>query len=348
MSGGIDSSVVAARLVAEGYDVLGVTLHLSDATPLAGVSHGAGPLRDAAAVCAGLGIPHTILDRRELFRRTVVEPFARTYAAGRTPSPCCHCNPLVKIAELLRLADELGIGQVATGHYARIKRDAAGLARLYRGADPSRDQGYFLHRLSPAALGRLLLPLGPAFKRDVRAEAQARGLPVAGKKESRELCFVPDGGYAALVASLAPDGLCRGEIVDRAGRRLGEHRGLHAYTVGQRKGLGVALGRPAYVVALEQARNRVVLGAESELYARRAHLDAGRFADDVVFPCRAEVQVRAQHLAVHATLRPRPDGSLDLLFDHAVRAMAPGQMAVAYVGERVLGGAEILSVGDEP
>ena len=253
MSGGVDSAVAAARLVDQGHDVVGVTLHLWDYPEAGPGSHGrcCAPedQYDARRTADALGIPHFTFDRRELFAKTVVAPFVEAYLAGETPSPCAACNRGVKIAELVALADRLGAAHVATGHYARVGRTADGAPFIREGVDASKDQSYFLYATSRAQLDRLVFPLGDSTKPEVRAEAVARGIPGATKGESQELCFVGAGAgaYAAFVEERAKGRVRPGPIVDADGRVVGTHEGVHRFTVGQRKGLGVALGKPAFL-----------------------------------------------------------------------------------------------------
>lgn len=348
MSGGVDSSVAAARLRDAGHEVVGVTLHLwdyPDDGSVKGRCCAPEDQHDARRVADFLGIPHYTFDRRELFRERVVDPFVRAYLDGSTPSPCVACNRSVKLRELLPLAARLGAALVATGHYARIVEEA-GIARLCRGRDRHKDQSYFLHMLREDELARLVLPLGESTKDEVRAEAIARRLPGATKGESQELCFVPSGRYDAFVAERAAGRLRPGPVVDRDGGVVGTHGGVHAFTIGQRKGIGVALGRPAFVVDLDAASGTVRLGDEAELYAEAAELTDGAWCDDVVFPLEAEVQVRARHQAAPAIVelcRDPETGAEALVarFAAPVRAVSPGQVAVAYRGDRVLGGGTI-------
>ncbi len=347
MSGGVDSSVAAARLRDQGYDVVGVTLHLWD-TPDDGSVRGrcCAPedQRDARRVADHLGIPHFTFDRRELFREQVVAPFVDAYLAGETPSPCVACNRSVKLRELFPLAARLGASLVATGHYARVVV-VEGVPRLYRGRDRAKDQSYFLHMLRSDELGRLALPLGDATKEEVRAEALARDLPGATKGESQELCFVPTGRYDAFVAARARERLRPGPIVDGEGRTVGQHGGVHAFTIGQRKGLGVALGKPAFVVGLDAASATVRLGDESELLGSEARITGAAWSDDVLFPLEAEVRVRARHEGERAVIEPA-GGAFVARFREPVRAISLGQVAVAYRGDRVLGGGTITAAGE--
>lgn len=351
MSGGVDSAVAAARLVDAGFETVGVTLHLWDYPPGAPEkSRCCAPedAHDARLVADFLGISHYTFDRRELFTSEVVEPFVAAYLDGTTPSPCVWCNRSVKMRELFGLAERLGAHGVATGHYARISRDAEGATLLRAGRDIKKDQSYFLHTLDAEDLARLVLPLGDSLKEEVRAEALARGLPGAAKGESQELCFVPTGEYASFVEAHAKQPVRPGPIVDREGRVLGQHDGVHRFTVGQRRGLGVALGSPAFVTAIDASQNAVVVGAEAA--SRSATLIEGSWADGVTFPLRANVKVRSQHRPQAATIEERrAEGGLQYLvtFDEPVRAVAPGQVAVAYDGDRVLGGATIFKGHEE-
>lgn len=345
MSGGVDSSLAAARLIDAGYDVVGVTLHLWDYPEDGERGRCCAPedQYDARRVADQLGIPHYTFDRRELFRAEVVDPFVDAYLEGRTPSPCVSCNRTVKLRELLPIADRLGAAFVATGHYARVERDASGVARLFRGRDRGKDQSYFLHMLTEPELARLLLPLGDSSKDEVRADALARRLPGATKGESQELCFVTSGRYDAFVSDRAEGRVRPGPIVDDAGRVVGAHEGVHRFTIGQRKGIGVALGKPMFVVGVDAERGAVELGSEDDLMAVAAELSDrdAVFSSDVEHPFEATVQVRARHGGARATVA-REAGKLVARFHEPVRAVSPGQVAVAYDGDRVLGGATIL------
>jgi tRNA-specific 2-thiouridylase len=279
-----------------------------------------------------------------------VDPFVDAYLEGRTPSPCVQCNGVVKLAELFALAERLDAAFVATGHYARVVREGES-ARLYRGRDLAKDQSYFLHAVDKRRLERLLFPLGESTKAQVRAEASAQGLPGATKGESQELCFVPRGRYDAVVASRGGDRIRQGPIVDANGDVVGQHEGIHGFTVGQRKGLRVARGEPAFVVRVDAATATVHLGAAESLFASQARIERATWNDDVVFPLEAVVRVRARHEGAPATIvrAPEPQMGHDLYIAHfhrPVRAVSPGQVAVAYRGDRVLGGGTItLPVG---
>ena len=328
----------------------GVTLHLwdyPDEAPEKSRCCAPEDIHDARLVADHLGIPHYSFDRRRMFAETVVEPFVDAYLAGKTPSPCVWCNRSVKMRELLGLADQLGAGAVATGHYARVGRDSAGKSRLFRGRDERKDQSYFLHMLRSDELDRVKLPLGTATKEEVRQEAIRRDLPGATKGESQELCFVMGDSYSRFVAERADGRIRPGRILHTDGRELGIHDGIHQFTVGQRRGLGVALGEPAFVSGIDAEKGTVQVGSADDILATVAELDAGDWSDDVEFPLRAEVKVRSHHRPAPARVTTREGGGLIAEFDEPVRAISPGQIAVAYDGDRVLGGGTILRARTE-
>ena len=340
MSGGVDSSVAAARLLAEGYDVVGVTLHLWD-YPDDGTVQGrcCAPedVHDARRVADALGFPHFAFDRRQLFRETVVEPFVEAYLAGETPSPCVRCNRGVKIKELLHLADRLQAKYVATGHYARVERDGEACV-LLRGKDADKDQSYFLHMLPQEALARLLFPLGELSKGQVRQQAVALGLPGAEKGESQELCFVPSGRYDAFVAEQAQGRLRPGPIVNEHGETVGTHAGIHAFTVGQRRNLGVALGKRSYVVSIDGESATVRLGPKDSVQGAGARLTDVVLQAGVEAPLSCAVSVRYRGRATPALLQRDSERGYVVHFSEPVSAVVKGQFAVFYDGERVLGG----------
>jgi tRNA-specific 2-thiouridylase len=348
MSGGVDSAVAAARLNDAGHEVVGVTLHLWDYPddPSEAGAHArcCAPedQYDARRTADALGIPHFTFDRRDLFQRNIVEPFVDAYLAGETPSPCTACNRTVKLKELFAIADKLGAAHVATGHYARILEDAAGTKYLATGVDATKDQSYFLYATPPAELRRLVFPLGESTKAEVRAEAIARKLPGATKGESQELCFVGAGAhaYASFVEARAEGRVRPGPIVDDAGRIVGAHGGVHHFTVGQRKGIGVALGKPAFVTHIEPETGTVRVGGPEHLEAPRVELEDVVLAEGVDLPLRASIKVRYRHGGAMATI-DRRGGRTVASFDAPVRAVTRGQIAVFYDGARVLGGARI-------
>ncbi len=344
MSGGVDSSVAAARLCAQGFDVVGVTLHLWDYPDDGSVkSRCCAPedVHDARRVADLLGIPHYAFDRRELFQREVVAPFVESYLDGETPSPCVRCNRGVKIKELFHLADKLGAAYVATGHYARVLQNGP-TYELHRGRDNGKDQSYFLHMLSQAALSRLRFPLGDSDKPEIREEALRLGLPGAQKGESQELCFVPTGRYDSFVAERAQGRKRPGPILDEQGQKVGEHDGIFRFTLGQRKNLGVALGQRAYVVGVDAQNATVTLGSVDSLYSSSAELVEVSLAADLSLPLRCAVQVRYRGTPAPAEVR-RVGQAVQVCFDQPQRAVVPGQFAVFYQAERVLGGGMIRS-----
>ena len=344
MSGGVDSSVAAARLVDQGFDVVGVTLHLWD-YPDDGSERGrcCAPedQHDARRVADVIGIPHFTFDRRDLFQKHVVGPFVEAYLHGETPSPCIACNRTVKLRELFPLADKLGAEFVATGHYARVSI-LDGRARLFRGTDHQKDQSYFLHMLREDELRRVMFPLGDSTKGEVRAEAIARKLPGATKGESQELCFVSSGHYAQFVEERADGRVRPGRIFAPDGRAVAEHTGVHGFTIGQRKGLGVALGKPVFVTSIDGATGAVQLGEEADLCFDGLSMEEAVWSEDVEFPLRATVRVRSRHEGQEAEIDRAPGGYFVARFTTPVRAVSPGQVAVAYDGDRVFGGGLIV------
>jgi len=301
---------------------------------------------DAKRTADQLGFPHFTFDRRELFARTVVEPFVEAYLAGITPSPCTACNRGVKIAELFALAERLGARHVATGHYARVGRTDGGVPFLREGADPRKDQSYFLYATPREHLERLVFPLGESTKPEVRDEAVRRSIPGATKGESQELCFVGAGAgaYASFVEARAASRVRPGPIVDSEGRVVGRHEGVHRFTVGQRKGLGVALGERAFVAEIDDASATVRLGRGEELASREAMLDDVVLAPGVTLPLEARVRVRYRHDGESARIDHAPhagEADAKVSFASPVRAVSRGQIAVFYDGDRVLGGGRI-------
>jgi len=351
MSGGVDSSVAACLLLEQGYDVVGSHMSL---VHLDGVDHGCcGPAAraDAAAVAAIAGFPFEICDLTEDFDRAVIADALDEHAAGRTPNPCARCNGEIKFGAFLRRADEIGIDLVATGHYVRGVRDDLGAWHLHRGADPAKDQSYMLHMLGQAQLARARFPVGGLPKAATRRLAARFGLPVATKPDSQELCFAPAGDAGGYVRAQAP-ALVRGggEVVDPGGRVLGEHDGTFAFTVGQRRGLGVATGSPVYVLEVDAAANRVVVGP-GELLTRR-----GLVADRASWiaggppeggPFEADVRIRYRGEDVPGVVTPT-SGGFEVGFRRPQRAVAPGQSAVVSRGDEVLGGGRIVAAVGGP
>ena len=335
MSGGVDSSVVAALAARTGAEVIGVTLRLYDHGVAVGRAKSccAGrDIHDARAVADRLGIAHHVFDYESRFKEAVIDRFADDYVRGRTPIPCITCNLSVKFADLLGFARELGADCLATGHYVRRRIGRLG-AELHRAADPARDQSYFLFATTQEQLEYLRFPLGDLPKPRVRALALELGLLVAGKPDSQDICFVPDGDYARVVEAVRPEAARPGEIVDRGGRVLGEHRGLIHFTVGQRRGLEIGgQAEPLYVLRLEPESGRVVVGPKAALAVRAAHLEGVNWL--------GEDQSEGLSVKVRSLARPAP-ASLDgrtVHFATSEYGVAPGQAAVIYDGDRVLGG----------
>ena len=345
MSGGVDSSVAACLLAEQGYEVIGSHMRL---VHLDGVEHGCcGPAAraDAEAVARIGGFPFEIAEMTAEFERRVIDDFIAEHEAGRTPNPCARCNGEIKFGAFLRRADELGVDMVATGHYVRNDRSADGTWHLRRGVDRAKDQSYMLHMLGQGQLARSLFPVGGMPKRRTRAHAERFGLPVAMKPDSQELCFAPSGDAGGFVRSQAPALVHPGgEVVDPGGRVLGEHDGTFGFTVGQRRGLGVALGEPAYVLEVDAAHNRVVVGpqellARGGLVADRASWVAGGPPAD--FPFEASVRIRYRGDDVPSVVEPTP-GGFRVEFREPQRAISPGQAAVVYRDDELLGGGRIV------
>lgn len=339
MSGGVDSSVAAALLLEVGHEVTGITMQLLPQGDDEGQCCGTDAVRSARRVCDTLGIPHYTWDFRETFEREVVTPFAQEYAAGRTPNPCARCNDRVKFAELLARSLAAGAEMIATGHYARIVRDASGAPWLATGLDAAKDQSYFLYALSPEVLERTLFPLGELTKVQVRKIAARLGLPSAERSESQETCFAPAGEHVSVVAARCPEAVEPGDIVDASGTVLGRHRGLAYYTVGQRKGLGIASARPLYVLALDATTNRVVVGEQDALAVIRVSARLGLWRGGSGEQ-RVGAMTRYRMARVPATASCDGD-TLEVVFDEPVSGVAPGQSVVCYEGDRVLGGGTI-------
>ncbi len=335
MSGGVDSSVVAALAARSGAETIGITLQLYDhgaAVSRVGACCAGQDIRDARAVCDRLGIAHYVFDHESRFREGVIDHFADEYMRGRTPIPCVRCNMGVKFTDLFRLARDLGADCLATGHYVRRVAGANG-PELHRAVDPARDQSYFLFATTTEQLDYLRFPLGGMPKPEVRAIAQEMGLAVAMKPDSQDICFVPNGDYASVVRKVRPEAESDGAIVDMAGRELGRHKGLIHYTVGQRRGLEIGgLAEPLYVIRLEPESQRVVVGPKAALAVSRARLSEPSWI--------GPVQGRPVLAKVRSLARPVPawlEGEW-LRFDTPEYGVAPGQAAVLYDGDRVLGG----------
>ena len=342
MSGGVDSSVAAALLAREGHDVIGLSMQLYDQSERAsgfGSCCTLDDLHDARRVAAHIGIPHYIVNFERQFDDQVVSNFVREYAAGRTPIPCVHCNGDLKFATLAARADAFGAASVATGHYARVERDGRGTYLLKRGTDPAKDQSYFLFTLDQAQLAHAMFPVGNLDKAAVREHARDLGLPVAGKPDSHEICFVADGDHAAFLERQgASPGV--GTVRDVNGRVLGQHDGIHRFTVGQRKGLGLSSPVPLYVVGIDAGSNSVTVGPRDAL--QRTTLTASRVnwisGNAPGAGTRVTAQIRYRHREAAAAIRPLDNQRAEVVFDEPQIAVAPGQAVVFYDGDVVVGG----------
>ncbi len=361
MSGGVDSSAAAALLKAGGHELVGFTMQLwnqrrglsvgEDGEPLPSRCCSLDDVYDARRVAEALGFPFYVLNLERDFERDVVAPFVESYLGGETPIPCVACNSRLKFAALDRTALSVGCEKVATGHYARVEFDeAAGRYRLLRGRDARKDQSYFLWELTQEQLSRSLFPLGEMSKEEAREAARRHGLYVAEKRESQEICFVPDGDYAGFIDRyLEAEGReverpARGEIVDTEGRVVGEHEGVHRFTVGQRRGIGVSRPLPLYVVRVEPESSRVVVGHDEELLSSEFTAAGVNWVafDEPGEPVRADVRVRYRHAEAPATITPLGRGRARVRFDDPQRAVTPGQATVFYRGAEVVGGGWIV------
>jgi len=351
LSGGVDSSVAAALLVEQGFDVVGITLRVwpwresADASQRFGSCCSPATVDDARQVARRLGIPYYLLNSEAEFERTVIEDFAREYEAGRTPVPCTVCNRDVKFGSLLARSRAWDAAAVATGHYARISRDpSSGRFLLWRGVDAQKDQSDFLWPLSQTQLAAARFPVGELTKPEVRDRARALGLVTADKPESQEICFIPDNDYRGFLRRRIPQAFKRGPIVDTAGNMLGEHEGVAAYTVGQRRGLGLSTGRTLYVTQLDPARNTVIVGDASEVEVDRLVAEQVNWIsiDRLQGPLEVAAQIRHRHIPARATIRPLGQG-VEVRFDVPQWAPAPGQSVVFYQGGMVVGGGIIAA-----
>jgi len=345
MSGGVDSSVAAALLVRQGYDVRGVTLQVWEhedeevAASKKWQERGCCKIGIAKYVAQRLKIPYEVVDQRRLFREAVIDDFLRAYAGGTTPNPCVRCNERVKLRGLVALADQWGIAYVATGHYVQI-HESQGAFVLRRSADEKKDQSYFLYRIRPDWLPRLRFPVGAMQKSQVWAEAEALGLPVDELKESQEICFVSHGDYRTFIESEMPSAKNPGSFVDEQGRAIGQHDGIAFYTPGQRRGLGIAAGQRLYVQRVHPSTNTVVLGPEDGLLSSSCLLKDLNLFDGGLLSTTTDVAVKVRYAtpATPARIEPLDDHTLRVHFSVPQRALSPGQSAVLYRGDYVVGG----------
>jgi len=354
MSGGVDSSVAAALLREEGYEVIGATMQIQPLTRKKDGSNGSGgccgpdAVSDARRVARKLGIPHHVMDFRDVFTRKVVADFCEEYRLGRTPNPCIRCNQYIKFGALLERARELGTDFVATGHHARVELDkTTGKYLLKKGADSQKDQSYFLCQLTQEQLSHTLFPIGNLTKDRVREIAIELNLPVAAKPESQEICFIPDDDYSEFLKGYIPRPARPGPILDELGNILGKHQGIMSYTIGQRKGLGIAAEEPLYVTALEPDRNAVVVGTREAVFG--SELVASNLNWIVTagpqHPFRVKARVRYRHPEAEATVTHLDEDSIYVKFKEPQMAITPGQAVVFYDGDTVVGGGTISRQG---
>lgn len=343
MSGGVDSSAAAYLMQAAGFRCQGATMRLLNTDDGRNAA-------DAESVCRRLGIPFTTLDLAREFEEAVIERFVRVYQAGGTPNPCVDCNRCMKFSRLMNAADKAGLRYVATGHYARVDRDPeTGRWLLKKALDAGRDQSYFLYTLTQEQLARVQFPLGGMEKRQVRELAERLGFANAGRKDSQDICFIPDGDYGAFIESYTGRTFPAGDFLDREGRVVGRHRGAARYTLGQRKGLGLSLGEPVYVCGKDMAAGTVTVGPEEALYAREILVEDLNWiaVEGLDAPLRTKVKTRSRQTEQAAELSPENGGRVRITFEQPQRAVTPGQAAVFYEGDSVVGGGTIAKVWKE-
>lgn len=344
MSGGVDSAVAAHLLKKAGHDVIGVTLEMFDRSVLTPAAQAllssATPIEDARDAADKLGMPHHVVNASNEFRHSVIEPFIETYRTGGTPNPCVECNRCVKFGRLLDVAEELGYPFLATGHYAKIEKTAGGRYLIRRAEDAKKDQTYMLWSLTQKQLSRIIFPLGDITKEEAKEIAASLGFLSAKRKESQDICFIPDGDYAAFIEHATGESFPAGDFLDKDGFKVGKHKGIIHYTVGQRKGLGIALGEPMYVSKKDAEKNTVTLVRNEELFQRHVEVTRANLmlTDRIDVPIRVRAQVRYHHTPVPATVTEISDDRLLVEFDEPVRAVAPGQSLVFYEGEYLAGG----------
>ena len=349
MSGGVDSSVAAYLLKQQGYDVVGVTMQIwqdesHEEIENKGGCCGLSAVDDARRVAAMLDIPYYVMNFKSEFKRDVIDYFVREYLAGRTPNPCIACNRYVKWESLLTRSIQIGADYIATGHYARICELPNGRYAIRNSVTAKKDQTYALYNLTQEQLKRTLMPIGDYTKEEVRKIAEDIGLMVAGKPDSMEICFVPDNDYASFIEKETGVTSVPGDFVDVDGNVIGKHRGVIHYTVGQRKGLGIALGKPAFVVAIRPEQNQVVIGEDRDVYTERLYANNLNFmaVDDISEPVHVKAKIRYSHEGAYCTVRKIDSDTIKCIFDQPVRAVTPGQAVVLYDGEYVLGGGTII------
>ena len=349
MSGGVDSSVAAYLLKQQGYDVVGVTMQIwqdesHEEIENKGGCCGLSAVDDARRVAAMLDIPYYVMNFKSEFKRDVIDYFVREYLAGRTPNPCIACNRYVKWESLLTRSIQIGADYIATGHYARICELPNGRYAIRNSVTAKKDQTYALYNLTQEQLKRTLMPIGDYTKEQVRKIAEDIGLMVAGKPDSMEICFVPDNDYASFIEKETGVTSVPGDFVDVDGNVIGKHKGVIHYTVGQRKGLGIALGKPAFVVAIRPEQNQVVIGEDRDVYTEKLYANNLNFMSvgNITEPVHVKAKIRYSHEGAYCTVRKIDSDTIECIFDQPVRAVTPGQAVVLYDGEYVLGGGTII------
>jgi tRNA-uridine 2-sulfurtransferase len=348
MSGGVDSSVATALLQKQGYEVVGLTMQLwprEQVTESETSCCGIGAIEDAKRVAAKLGIPHYVINCRALFEQKVIRDFCRSYKNGQTPNPCIRCNQLVKFEYLLRQARKLGATFLATGHYAKIKYDRKSrVYNLVKAKDPKKDQSYFLYTLTQGQLKHILFPLGNHTKTEVRALARHSGLPTAHRQESQEICFIPDNDYRRFLKERMKRNIRPGSVTDTTGKRLGTHQGLPFYTIGQRKGLGIAAAHPLYVKEIDKKKNALVVAPVQEIYQKKLIADKIILTtlNKFIVPLKVKAKIRSAHKEAQCTIAPLGKDKVKVEFSAGQWAITPGQAIVFYQGNKILGGGKII------
>ncbi len=345
MSGGVDSSVTASLLKGEGFEVIGVTMQVWERSKDWGGCCGLGSVEDAKAVANKLEIPHYVLNFRDIFKEKVIDNFCQEYKQGRTPNPCIRCNQYIKFDALLERVRRLDIDYFATGHYARIEFDEDRNRFLLKsGVDPQKDQSYVLHVMTQEQLKRTLMPLGSLTKERVREIAREKDLPVADKPESQEICFIPDNKYGEFLKGYIPEGATPGDIVNKEGTVIGQHQGIIFYTIGQRKGIGIADTEALYVLAIDKENNTIVVGRKEDGYSNELTVTNINFINGKPkSPIKLEAKIRYLHPKAPAEIFPIDKDTLKVKFAEPQWAITPGQSVVFYNGEEVLGGGVIFS-----
>jgi tRNA-specific 2-thiouridylase len=335
MSGGVDSSVAAALLKEQGYDVIGITMQVWPSKKSFGGCCSLEAVSDAKKVADKLSIPHYVLNFRDVFQKDVIDNFVEEYKQGRTPNPCIRCNQFIKFDHLHRKARELGAEFVATGHYARIEN-----GKLLKGKDKKKDQAYVLYMMNQKSLGETLFPLGDLTKQEVRKLAKRYDLPVAEKEESQEICFVEDDDYSRFIKENCPDAVKPGRILDKMGNIVGQHDGIAFYTLGQRKGIGSHKGNPKYVVGIDRVRNVIIIGDQDDTLGKELKADQVMYVSGTTpdKPLKIKAKIRYNSREEAAVLEPTSDSKAKVVFEKSQRSITPGQSVVFYKGDEVIGG----------